>query len=968
MKYGQNGDIVVAGDWTGDGRDNLGFVRSEDDGLLHWYLDTDYNFSTPEIHLTFGVPGDQPVTGNWDGIGGDGIGVVRETGDGLRTWMLDTNYDGNTDLVYKYGLVGDVSVVGDWNDDGKDDFASIRQFEGYPLYWLFDLNRDTDADWVINFGNPGDVPIAGDFRFPNSSVSLHREWDGQTIQIDPNHQDEIFLGYIEDRQPILTFDLEVLNSGDATLHLPPPDEIDFLPEPQSQGTESNFEAVSTTEFIAPGKTGKITLRIDATDAVNIESFKAHVRFATSDPDAPTYRFHAIVTQLFTNDGGGITDPESLPDIALSVDGQGIGNGAMVDFGNTLRNTPVTKRITIRNGGDGTLEITRLGYTGSNAFKVPTSNSRGSLNPGESMSIDVSFTSNLAGTYHGEISLASNDPGENPLVVELLGKVATELAPDIDLPEFGVEQLSLDFGRATVGQTARKSITIKNVGTATLQIKGVDVATTSFKLVGAVPKVVNAGQQATLTVEMLTKSSGTKQGKLVITSNDPDESRVTVPLTGRVDIAPKPPEVAVFVPARAGSPKQEVKPGQNGSIDFSGVVQGDSQSYFPISFRLQNQGQGTLQVGNPTSPSGYEIVGLPVTLDAGQSKDVEIRLDRRSLGSKSGTISFTTNDADESTIRIDVRGKVYEAIQWTSGSSPIFLPSGTLTIYSVAGDRIEIAPPHGAIPRGTSAVVYNYAPRNSNGGWSRIAYSNLKRVIVRGPSGVVIEKWTDVAVTHTRSTSSDPLSAENQPAGNLQAASSLDVNQDGAVSPIDALLVINELNARASGTPMADASDNHNMDVNGDSVVSPLDALLVINDLNSRTTAEGELSDGYLPAKNEMALPTINMIALATPQDLASVSPQNLKGLEIVDYTELALGLTICDPCRTTGLAENTADPIKGIAENETQLLNATTPTRPAPICEVFPLCEALLVDSFDELICTIADDIALARDEMISKS
>jgi hypothetical protein len=63
---------------------------------------------------------------------------------------------------------------------------------------------------------------------------------------------------------------------------------------------------------------------------------------------------------------------------------------------------------------------------------------------------------------------------------------------------------------------------------------------------------------------------------------------------------------------------------------------------------------------------------------------------------------------------------------------------------------------------------------------------------------------------------------------------LDVNADGVVSPIDALLVLNEINARGARllpAPSAAFSPAPFFDVNGDGYVSPVDALLVINALN-----------------------------------------------------------------------------------------------------------------------------------------
>ncbi|MCA9212008.1 MAG: S8 family serine peptidase [Planctomycetales bacterium] len=65
---------------------------------------------------------------------------------------------------------------------------------------------------------------------------------------------------------------------------------------------------------------------------------------------------------------------------------------------------------------------------------------------------------------------------------------------------------------------------------------------------------------------------------------------------------------------------------------------------------------------------------------------------------------------------------------------------------------------------------------------------------------------------------------------------LDANNDGSISPIDALVVINDLNtigARALSV-FADAAllPKSFVDVNGDNAVSPIDALMVINRLNS----------------------------------------------------------------------------------------------------------------------------------------
>lgn len=67
---------------------------------------------------------------------------------------------------------------------------------------------------------------------------------------------------------------------------------------------------------------------------------------------------------------------------------------------------------------------------------------------------------------------------------------------------------------------------------------------------------------------------------------------------------------------------------------------------------------------------------------------------------------------------------------------------------------------------------------------------------------------------------------------------LDVNGDGFTSPIDALQVINALNAKSRMPQTLEEGDNA-LDTNGDGHVSPIDALLVINKLNRGNPEPGE---------------------------------------------------------------------------------------------------------------------------------
>jgi hypothetical protein len=88
------------------------------------------------------------------------------------------------------------------------------------------------------------------------------------------------------------------------------------------------------------------------------------------------------------------------------------------------------------------------------------------------------------------------------------------------------------------------------------------------------------------------------------------------------------------------------------------------------------------------------------------------------------------------------------------------------------------------------------------------------------------------------------------------ADALDVTNDGVVSPIDALLVINELNSNGA-RPLAPRTPQDQslpyLDVNADGFVSPVDALLVLNQLNqnaSVTTARAAVAANPAEGEND----------------------------------------------------------------------------------------------------------------------
>ena len=159
---GQQGDLPVTGDWNGDGRTDIGIFRngtfilgvlvSLRNCLSGTCVSTTGVVLQPSI--TFGQAGDLPVAGDWDGDGRDTFGVFVPGSPG--TFIL-------TDDLVKPQIVfpftGGLPLAGNWTG-GDTDLVGV--FKG-SFRAEMDLATvlGNSADLIFRFGGFQDRPVAG---------------------------------------------------------------------------------------------------------------------------------------------------------------------------------------------------------------------------------------------------------------------------------------------------------------------------------------------------------------------------------------------------------------------------------------------------------------------------------------------------------------------------------------------------------------------------------------------------------------------------------------------------------------------------------------------------------------------------------------------------------------------------------------------------------------------------------------
>jgi subtilisin family serine protease len=197
-------------------------------------------------------------------------------------------------------------------------------------------------------------------------------------------------------------------------------------------------------------------------------------------------------------------------------------------------------------------------------------------------------------YRANLVISSNDPVTPKVTVPVLLEVAN--APDIALSGD-----SLDYGEVFTGVTIADTVFVFNAGTDTLEVTSITVDHSDFSL-DPVSFDLPPDEQQPVAVLLNASAPGNIAATMTISSNDPDEAEVQIPLSATVLIPPKiavaPDSLsqALFTGGKATQILTISNENADGdTLDFSlSVVQKDSAAN---SFSVQYRFSGMAEVKN-----------------------------------------------------------------------------------------------------------------------------------------------------------------------------------------------------------------------------------------------------------------------------------------------------------------------------------------------------------------------------------
>ena len=404
-----------------------------------------------------------------------------------------------------------------------------------------------------------------------------------------------------------------------------------------------------------------------------QSATLSIEFAPKSEGNTAATIAILSTATNTNNAGSATE------INVAVSGNAVAAGkltvspASLKFGNVRVGQNQMQSATLSNPGATSVTISQGSVT-SGAFVINGLSFPKTLDAGQSVAFNVTFTPKATGSVNGNVTVT----GTASLTMNAVHSSSTsQTAPTsvtLAVSGAGVSAGQLDaapgnltFGSVTVGSSQNQNITLTNNTGAGVTIAQASATGTGFSLSGiSVPTTLNAGQTATLAVKFAPGAAGTASGSVAIASNAPN-STLNIALSG----------IAVSMGSLTANPA---------SVPFGNVTIGSNQSQ---NVTLMNSGGTSVTISQASANgAGFTVSGIsvPLTLNPGQSTSLAVKFAPGSAGTLNGNLAIASN-ASNPTLSVGLSGTGVSA--GNLAANPGSIPFGNVTVGSSQNQSITM---------------------------------------------------------------------------------------------------------------------------------------------------------------------------------------------------------------------------------------------------------------------------------------
>ena len=385
-------------------------------------------------------------------------------------------------------------------------------------------------------------------------------------------------------------------------------------------------------------------------------------------------------------GIGIGESSSTPGLTVSA--------ANLAFGNVPVGSTSKRSVKLTSTGSAPVTVSSVALAGQ-GFKMSGASFPVTLNPNQSVTLDVQFDPTASGAAAGQLQIQSNSASSGTAVVKLSGTGTTAATTAVSTPQLTVSAAGLTFGDVTVGSAATQPVTLTSTGTAPVTISSASLTGTGFTVSkAAFPVNLNPSQSLTLHVQFDPATRGAAAGQLTIESDSPTNSTAVVNLSGIGGAA-----------TAVSSPQLTVSAA---SLTFGNVTV-NTTSTQPVTLTSTGTAPVTISSASLTGTS-FTMSGatFPITVNPNQSVTLHVRFDPTSTGAATGQLAIQSDSSTDSTAVVNLSGTGAAVANPQLTVSAASLTFGNVTVNTASTQPVTLT------STGTAPVAISSAALTGTG--------------------------------------------------------------------------------------------------------------------------------------------------------------------------------------------------------------------------------------------------------------